>query len=270
MPRLFAALGIALALRAGLWNIGAEGQLYVGAIAAAGVALFGPDLGVLTVVAALLAGIGAGAVWGAIPGVLRAGRGINEGDHVVDARVRRDPADKLPRGGTVARRGLDVPRLRGDRVRRAPAQHLAEHAAKRGCDRGRARRGGRLVPRFVHHVRPAPPRRRRRRAGGALPRRGREVGRDPRHGGEWRLRRPRRRGGGARRPRTADRRVLARLWLRGDRDRADRPPEPGRHRRRGAALRRARRRRHRPAGGRPRVFRPRSSRSRPGSPSSTY
>ena len=78
MPRLFAALGIALALRAGLWNIGAEGQLYVGAIAAAGVALFGPDLGVLTVVAALLAGIGAGAVWGAIPGVLRAGRGINE------------------------------------------------------------------------------------------------------------------------------------------------------------------------------------------------
>jgi general nucleoside transport system permease protein len=78
MPRLFAALGIALALRAGLWNIGAEGQLYVGAIAATGVALFGPDLGFVTVVAALLAGMAAGAAWGAVPGVLRAGRGISE------------------------------------------------------------------------------------------------------------------------------------------------------------------------------------------------
>ncbi|MEX2486547.1 MAG: hypothetical protein WD377_02895, partial [Nitriliruptoraceae bacterium] len=39
LPRLFAALGIAIALRAGLWNIGAEGQLYVGALGAVGVAL---------------------------------------------------------------------------------------------------------------------------------------------------------------------------------------------------------------------------------------
>jgi general nucleoside transport system permease protein len=78
MPRLFAALGIALALRAGLWNIGAEGQLYVGAIAATAVALFGPDLGGVTLGLALVAGIGAGALWGAIPGILRAGRGISE------------------------------------------------------------------------------------------------------------------------------------------------------------------------------------------------
>ncbi len=78
MPRLFAALGIALALRAGLWNIGAEGQIYVGAIAATAVALFGPDMGMLTIVAALVAGALAGAVWGAIPGLLRAGRGISE------------------------------------------------------------------------------------------------------------------------------------------------------------------------------------------------
>jgi ABC-type uncharacterized transport system permease subunit len=78
IPRLFAALGIALALRAGLWNIGAEGQLYVGAIAATAVALFGPDLGGVTLGLALLAGIGAGALWGAIPGILRASRGISE------------------------------------------------------------------------------------------------------------------------------------------------------------------------------------------------
>jgi simple sugar transport system permease protein len=79
LPRLLPALGIAIALRAGLWNIGAEGQLYIGALAAAGVALYGPELGfpagpVLALAAAMLAG----ALWGAIPGTLRAFRGINE------------------------------------------------------------------------------------------------------------------------------------------------------------------------------------------------
>ena len=36
VPRLLPALGVALALRSGLWNIGAEGQIYLGAAAAAG------------------------------------------------------------------------------------------------------------------------------------------------------------------------------------------------------------------------------------------
>jgi simple sugar transport system permease protein len=79
IPRLIPALGIALALRANLWNIGAEGQLYVGAAAAAGVALFGPPLPQpLALLLALLAGAAGGAAWGAIPGALRAYRGVNE------------------------------------------------------------------------------------------------------------------------------------------------------------------------------------------------
>lgn len=78
MPRLFAALGIAIGLRAGLWNIGAEGQIYLGAIAATAVALYGPNLGLLTIVLAVLAAALAGAVWASIPGVMRATRGINE------------------------------------------------------------------------------------------------------------------------------------------------------------------------------------------------
>lgn len=79
MPRLLAALGIALALRAGLWNIGAEGQLYVGAIATTAVALYGPPLAFpFGTLLALAAGILAGAAWGAIPGLLRASRGISE------------------------------------------------------------------------------------------------------------------------------------------------------------------------------------------------
>lgn len=79
LPRLLSALGIALALRAGLWNIGAEGQLYIGAAASTAVALFGPQLPFpLAALAALLAGCVAGALWGFLPGVLRATRGVSE------------------------------------------------------------------------------------------------------------------------------------------------------------------------------------------------
>jgi len=79
VPRLLPALGIALALRAGLWNIGAEGQIYVGATAAAAVAMFTPDLGFpVSAALALLAAVLGGALWGLIPGVLRAYRGVSE------------------------------------------------------------------------------------------------------------------------------------------------------------------------------------------------
>jgi len=79
VPRLLPALGIALALRAGLWNIGAEGQIYLGAAAAAAVALFGPQLPFpFGTALALIAAMVAGAGWAAIPGVLRAYRGFNE------------------------------------------------------------------------------------------------------------------------------------------------------------------------------------------------
>jgi ABC-type uncharacterized transport system permease subunit len=79
MPRLLAALGIAIALRAGLWNIGAEGQLYVGALATTAVALYAPDLGApLLITASLVAGALAGAGWAMIPAVLRATRGVSE------------------------------------------------------------------------------------------------------------------------------------------------------------------------------------------------
>lgn len=75
---LFPALGIAVAFRAGLFNIGAEGQLVLGGFAAGwlGSALPLPPWLALPVV--LLAGALAGGVWGAIPGFLRARFGANE------------------------------------------------------------------------------------------------------------------------------------------------------------------------------------------------
>jgi simple sugar transport system permease protein len=79
MPRLLAAIGIAIAIRANLWNIGAEGQIYIGGTAAAGAVLVLPVLPAPMVpLVAIVAGGIAGAVWGAIPGFLRAYRGISE------------------------------------------------------------------------------------------------------------------------------------------------------------------------------------------------
>jgi simple sugar transport system permease protein len=77
-PLIFTGLAVMIAFRAGLFNIGGEGQLYIGAITAAwlGVALGG--LGPLTIVISLLAAVLTGMLWGAIPGILKAYRGAHE------------------------------------------------------------------------------------------------------------------------------------------------------------------------------------------------
>lgn len=78
-PLLLAGLGVTLAFRAGVWNIGAEGQLLVGAAAAAIVALATQHaLGAMTVPVALLAGATAGAAWAGIAALLRQRFGVLE------------------------------------------------------------------------------------------------------------------------------------------------------------------------------------------------
>jgi len=75
---LFPALGICLAFRAGLFNIGAEGQLLVGALCAGalGAALTVP--GPLGIFLMLVAGAIGGGMWGAIAGWMKARFGANE------------------------------------------------------------------------------------------------------------------------------------------------------------------------------------------------
>jgi ABC-type uncharacterized transport system permease subunit len=75
---LFPALGIALAFRAGLFNIGAEGQLILGGFAAGWLGAQFPLPGYLAVPMVLIAGSLAGGIWGAIPGIMRARFGANE------------------------------------------------------------------------------------------------------------------------------------------------------------------------------------------------
>jgi simple sugar transport system permease protein len=78
-PLAFTGLCAAAAFRMGLFNIGGEGQLYMGAIAAAaaGIALAGQPK-VLTIAAMCAAGLAGGAAWASIPGVLRAVFKTNE------------------------------------------------------------------------------------------------------------------------------------------------------------------------------------------------
>jgi simple sugar transport system permease protein len=78
-PLAFTGLAAAVAFRMKLFNIGAEGQLYFGAIGAAGMAILlaGSSTPVL-IVAMVAGGAVLGAAWGAIPGLLRAFLRTNE------------------------------------------------------------------------------------------------------------------------------------------------------------------------------------------------
>ncbi len=80
VPIGLCAMGIALAYRAGLWNIGAEGQLYFGAFAAAGVGLHLPGATppLLALAALLGAALMAGGLWAALAAIPRAYLGMNE------------------------------------------------------------------------------------------------------------------------------------------------------------------------------------------------
>jgi general nucleoside transport system permease protein len=79
-PLLFTGLAVAVAFRAGLFNIGAEGQMLAGAFATGvvGALLPGGTPAVLALPACVLAGAAAGGLVGAIPGVLKARLGAHE------------------------------------------------------------------------------------------------------------------------------------------------------------------------------------------------
>ncbi len=78
-PLMIAGLAVAIAFRAGVWNIGADGQLIAGAAAAGWVGVsVAPGIGWLALPLALAAGAVAGGVWAAIAAVLRSRFGVME------------------------------------------------------------------------------------------------------------------------------------------------------------------------------------------------
>ncbi|HVC25411.1 MAG TPA: ABC transporter permease [Acidimicrobiales bacterium] len=80
VPIVLAALAVSVPARAGLVNVGGEGQLIVGAVGATGVgvALGAAVPGPLGWLLMALAGFGAGALWGGLAGLLRVSVGANE------------------------------------------------------------------------------------------------------------------------------------------------------------------------------------------------
>jgi ABC-type uncharacterized transport system permease subunit len=77
-PLIFTGLAVAVAFRAGLFNIGGEGQFYIGAITAAWLGVALGSLGLLGAVLVLLGCLLTGLLWGAIPGFLKAYFGAHE------------------------------------------------------------------------------------------------------------------------------------------------------------------------------------------------
>jgi simple sugar transport system permease protein len=78
-PYIFAGLAVALGFKCNLFNIGAEGQLYIGALASVWIGYSIEGLpAIIHMPLAFLGGAAAAALWGAIPGYLRARTGAHE------------------------------------------------------------------------------------------------------------------------------------------------------------------------------------------------
>ena len=78
-PLILAGFAVGIGLKAGLFNIGAQGQFLVGALAATAMALALDDASPLVAIPlSLLAGMAGGLLWGMIPGILKAFSGAHE------------------------------------------------------------------------------------------------------------------------------------------------------------------------------------------------
>jgi general nucleoside transport system permease protein len=77
-PLIFAGLAVTIAFRSGLFNIGATGQMIAGGLAAVWIGFTLDAPGIIAIPVALICAALAGALWGAIPGVLKARTGAHE------------------------------------------------------------------------------------------------------------------------------------------------------------------------------------------------
>ncbi len=79
VPLILTGLAVALAFRGGVWNIGAEGQLYAGAVAGVWVGIYGGALPSWILIPAVLASSAvAGAAWAAVPMLMKLRLGVGE------------------------------------------------------------------------------------------------------------------------------------------------------------------------------------------------
>lgn len=101
-PIIFTGLSVAFAFKTGLFNIGASGQVIVGAFASVAVGIMCESLGSVHWLVALLASVVAGAIWAIIPGLFKAVFNVSEviscimmnyiGMYLVNYLVKKTPA----------------------------------------------------------------------------------------------------------------------------------------------------------------------------------
>jgi len=123
-PLLLTGLGVAVAFQCGMWNIGAEGQLYVGAIVTTGIGITFVDfplIGLLPMI--ILASMVAGGLYGALPAWLKVRFGANEiivtimlnyvailGSSYLLSNLWKEPSGLVPRSANIAE-AAQLPRL---------------------------------------------------------------------------------------------------------------------------------------------------------------
>jgi len=79
IPLMLCGLGVAIAYRISVWNIGAEGQFVMGAIAATSITIYYPEMGAFSsITLMLLAGFTAGALWALVVAICRSYFDVNE------------------------------------------------------------------------------------------------------------------------------------------------------------------------------------------------
>jgi general nucleoside transport system permease protein len=126
MPLIFCGLAVAISFRAGMFNIGGDGQLIIGALGATMAAIFlagTMPAGILLVVCILIAAL-AGGMWGFVPGFLKARTGAHEVittimlNYIASLVVffaLRSPSLRAPGGATPVSKNLvpivDVPNI---------------------------------------------------------------------------------------------------------------------------------------------------------------
>ena len=146
-PLVFTGLSVALAFRAGLFNIGGEGQLQMGALAAVFVGFSFQGLPwFIHLPLALIAALVGGALWGLIPAVLKARTGAHE---VITTIMLNFVAIQLVffslRSPLFQRPGRTDPDLQGDRAVGRPATAGRRPACTLGHRSGLDSRGVRVV-----------------------------------------------------------------------------------------------------------------------------
>ncbi|MGH2692552.1 MAG: ABC transporter permease [Actinomycetota bacterium] len=77
-PLIFSGLAVAIAFRAGMFNIGVEGQYYVGMVAATVAAVFFDLPGILHLIVVILFAVLGSTIWAAIPAILKVKTGAHE------------------------------------------------------------------------------------------------------------------------------------------------------------------------------------------------